>query len=978
MTINQLIQLFKNIGDAHYFIKTTEFGDAPSKVDANIDEEIYPAFYQVLDNTTNLTNTVERTFTITICDLVHTDKSNLNEVLSDTEQTLSDIIKILRQESDYYDVIGDPQITPFKDKYGDAVAGHEASITIETLYNSGFCDIPSDVFGYPGTTGTNGLPFLPAFDCDDLTDCQVIQAIQLDITALENAGYIDSSALTPYLTIASAASTYQPIGNYGTLQQVLAIGNITGAYDIELSNNQNIISNDTQSTIGFLTGTTVNLNTYDIGGNYSDVTLNKTSLVLSNSDGVNTNTFTLTSTTNVTDKSFEATSLIKTGGTSTQFLKADGSVDSSTYLTSASLIGYVPYTGASVDLNLGNYNLYGNNVFLKSTTTVSAGGTTILTVNSTAYQYLTGSNTQTYQLPDATTLPISLIFYFNNNSSSALTIVNAASTTIYVVPAGGVINIECTNNSTLAGSWDGHPRAPMTVTWGSGVTGLVMNSVLSTSATISAGASSSTSPVFIPQRGSLTTGYGGDSTNLYGIIGGVNKFSLSATLLSTTNNVNIGNAVTTNQRLVRFGQDSAIIDIGSWPANTAYSAIYLGAATPGTNNYALLSQGTNIQLNGSSSFSLRVNNVPIIWTTGSRRIDFTPSLDSGGSTLPFSFITPLNANQTASTASPDFLLQLTTKQWATGTLATQKFFEVTAPTISFVGTSTATNVYTMYVSAPVAGSNASITNSFGFGTNGNIQAPKIQSASGNFTIESVSGNTLFRSYGNQVGLIGINTSSFTPVARSSGAGSIFTFIPPANTNQTASAEINGFAYVAGTQQWATGNITTQREFYIASRTYSFVGVSQIINAFGMYVEAPTAGTNATITNKYALGLAGNMLLATNNSGIFGNDSTGACRQLLDFAGDNIRIIGVPGTTDIYLTPGTAGLGIIVKGNKGSVGINQGTPTAFLDLPASVAGRATLRIRTGVAPSSPNDGDIWQDGTDIKIRIGGVTKTFVLI
>jgi hypothetical protein len=54
-----------------------------------------------------------------------------------------------------------------------------------------------------------------------------------------------------------------------------------------------------------------------------------------------------------TDNNFEAFAFIKTGGTSSQFLKADGSVDSSTYLTSASLTGYVPYTGASADLSLG-------------------------------------------------------------------------------------------------------------------------------------------------------------------------------------------------------------------------------------------------------------------------------------------------------------------------------------------------------------------------------------------------------------------------------------------------------------------------------------------------------------------------------------------------------------------------------------------------------------------------------------------------
>lgn len=54
------------------------------------------------------------------------------------------------------------------------------------------------------------------------------------------------------------------------------------------------------------------------------------------------------------------------------------------------------------------------------------------------------------------------------------------------------------------------------------------------------------------------------------------------------------------------------------------------------------------------------------------------------------------------------------------------------------------------------------------------------------------------------------------------------------------------------------------------------------------------------------------------------------------------------------------------------------PTAVVDVAASTTARASLRIRTGVAPTTPNDGDIWQDGTDIKIRIGGVTKTFTLV
>ena len=66
-----------------------------------------------------------------------------------------------------------------------------------------------------------------------------------------------------------------------------------------------------------------------------------------------------------------ATSLIKSGGTSSQFLKADGSVDSNAYITSAALSSYVPYTGATGAVNLGSYNLSLNALQFASISTPS-------------------------------------------------------------------------------------------------------------------------------------------------------------------------------------------------------------------------------------------------------------------------------------------------------------------------------------------------------------------------------------------------------------------------------------------------------------------------------------------------------------------------------------------------------------------------------------------------------------------------------
>ncbi len=50
----------------------------------------------------------------------------------------------------------------------------------------------------------------------------------------------------------------------------------------------------------------------------------------------------------------------------------------------------------------------------------------------------------------------------------------------------------------------------------------------------------------------------------------------------------------------------------------------------------------------------------------------------------------------------------------------------------------------------------------------------------------------------------------------------------------------------------------------------------------------------------------------------------------------------------------------------------------LSLSAGTTSNAQINLASSTAPTSPNNGDIWFDGTDIKMRIGGVTKTFTLV
>lgn len=76
----------------------------------------------------------------------------------------------------------------------------------------------------------------------------------------------------------------------------------------------------------------------------------------------------------------------------------------------------------------------------------------------------------------------------------------------------------------------------------------------------------------------------------------------------------------------------------------------------------------------------------------------------------------------------------------------------------------------------------------------------------------------------------------------------------AHTNMIASVEMPDIEFALNrTVEFAAGALTNQRAFKIAAPTYAFVGTSTITNAATFYIDRePQQGTNATITNAYAL------------------------------------------------------------------------------------------------------------------------------
>lgn len=98
-----------------------------------------------------------------------------------------------------------------------------------------------------------------------------------------------------------------------------------------------------------------------------------------------------------------------------------------------------------------------------------------------------------------------------------------------------------------------------------------------------------------------------------------------------------------------------------------------------------------------------------------------------------------------------------------------------------------------------------------------------------------------------------------------------------------------------------------------------------------------------------------------------------------FTGDGREILFRNGIQ--FTTPNAANTGwhrYVLTLKDGNVGIAITAPTALCHLGASTTARASLCIPSGTAPTSPVAGDIWYDGTNLKFRDGGTTRTLTWV
>lgn len=147
---------------------------------------------------------------------------------------------------------------------------------------------------------------------------------------------------------------------------------------------------------------------------------------------------------------------------------------------------------------------------------------------------------------------------------------------------------------------------------------------------------------------------------------------------------------------------------------------------------------------------------------------------------------------------------------------------------------------------------------------------------------------------------------------------------------------NGYGHYFGNNDTAYSDNTSGNVYFIA-QVGGFAATAGTVNYTALHI-APTINQSTTATGRMVI---------------------------VDI---NPAITSVTGT--LY--------GLLVQPTTAFNGFGMSTPTAVLDIAASDTTRASLRLRSGTAPTTPNDGDVWYDGTNIKIRVGATTRTFTLI
>lgn len=137
-TLRQMNDLLMTIADKHLMINRYGFGELNEVNVVGPEAAEYPLMFVVPQQSLIAENQLVYTLRIIIMDIDDTDDSKRVEILSDTLQTLNDIILLLKTiNNNDFNVDSDTTCYPFSQRFVDYTVGWWADISIITdIYNN--------------------------------------------------------------------------------------------------------------------------------------------------------------------------------------------------------------------------------------------------------------------------------------------------------------------------------------------------------------------------------------------------------------------------------------------------------------------------------------------------------------------------------------------------------------------------------------------------------------------------------------------------------------------------------------------------------------------------------------------------------------------------------------------------------------------------------------------------------------------------
>jgi hypothetical protein len=516
----------------------------------------------------------------------------------------------------------------------------------------------------------------------------------------------------------------------------------------------------------------------------------------------------------------------------------------------SALSSYVPYSGATTNVNLGANNIYANAFFGGFLSITASASQVVLTVLSAPEILVNGSGGQTIKLPDATTLPNGVTYSFNNNQSSGAIIVNNNSNTLIVsIPSGGYAEVVLLDNSIAAGSWDRHFQAPSNVSWSTNTFDYA-GSI--TSATWNG------STVAINRGGTGATTASAALSNL----GGIGLTSLSATTPLAYNNTTGAFSIQ-----VASGSQNGYLSSTDWTTfNSKQSALTNPITGTGTTN--TLPKFTGTSAIGNSN----ITDTGSLITLGSNSY-VNGSLGIGTSSLT-GYNLRIAKNITGLTSSLGISQDGTIQSDVTNAVRLNHT-NISTEAASF-------NLTTLqhYVASALAlGAGSSVTSQFGFSVLSNVigatnnygfyGALAAATNTWNLYMLGTANNYLAGSLG--IGATGLTGYSLRVSKDITGATTAYAIRQDGSVQSDVTSAASNFASFTN---------TTAASFTLGAYTH-------------FSAQQGTIGAGSSITTQYGFLVTSNMIGATNNYGFYGNIPSGTNRWNLY----------MNGTADNYLAGG---------------------------------------------------------------------------